>query len=208
MREEEKAENAATIEEAKAGSDAVKEAIDIIDKFYKTAAKEEVDLSMIQRKGPLDDMPDAGFEAGEAYKGAQGGSEGIIGMLDVIKSDFERTISETKKAEIQAKADHLDFLTETGKSLAEKNMASDEKTKQHGQVVEEVVTDGESLQTTSSLLQNAIKELLDLKPACVDTGMSYEERISRREDEIEGLKKALCIFNNYADYGPDSLGQC
>merc|ERR1719217_2013954 len=126
-RKEEKAENANTVQEAKAGLAAVKMAIDILDKFYKTAAKENVDLSLAQ--GPLDDAPDAGFDNGEAYKGAGGESGGIIGMMEVIQSDFQRTISETKKAEAAAEAEHLAFMTETGKSLAEKNMANKEKNK-------------------------------------------------------------------------------
>merc|ERR1719213_1469066 len=86
-RKEEKAENANTVTEAKAGLDAVKMAIDILDKFYKTAAKENVDLSLAQ--GPLDDAPETSFETGEAYTGAGGESGGIIGMMEVIRSDFE-----------------------------------------------------------------------------------------------------------------------
>merc|ERR1719277_1445098 len=117
-RKEEKAENANTVSEAKAGLAAVNMATDILDKFYKTSAKAKVDLSLAQ--GPLDDAPDAGFEIGEAYKGAQAESGGIVGMLEVIQSDFERTISETKKAEKIAAKEHLDFMTDTGKSLAEK----------------------------------------------------------------------------------------
>ena len=46
--------------------------------------------------------------------------------MEVIQSDFERTISETKKAEAQAEKEHLEFMTETGKSLAEKNVAKKE----------------------------------------------------------------------------------
>merc|ERR1719174_151434 len=86
LRKQEHAENEATVMEAEAGLEAVNEAIDILDKFYKTAAKEKVDLGLIQ-KGPLDDAPDTGFDNGEAYQGAGGESGGILGMLDVIKSD-------------------------------------------------------------------------------------------------------------------------
>merc|ERR1719163_588913 len=78
---------------------------------------------------PLDDAPDAGFDNGEAYKGAGAESGGIIGMMEVIQSDFERTISETKAAEAQAEKEHLEFMTETSKSLAEKTVASKEKTR-------------------------------------------------------------------------------
>jgi len=207
MRAEEKAENGETVEQAHTGLDAVSQAIDIIDKFYKTAAKEDVDLELLQ-KGPEDDMPDSGFDAGEAYKGGQGESTGVLGMLDVIKSDFERTITETEKAEEQSEEDHFDFLTYTGKSLAKKEVAVEQKTKQKDNALQEIEDDGDSLKSQIQLLQSSIQELLDLKPACVDTGMSYEERVSRREDEIEGLKKALCIFNSYAEYGPDAVGRC
>ena len=61
------------------------------------------------------------------------------------------------------------------------------------------------MDSESATLAESIKELLELKPVCVDTGMSYEERVARREDEIESLKKALCILTAYAQYGPDCL---
>merc|ERR1719162_1018631 len=135
LRKQEHAENEVTVMEAEAGHEAVSEAIDILDKFYKTAAKEEVDLGLIQ--GPLDDMPDAGFDSGEAYTGAGGESGGILGMLDVIKSDFERTVKETNKAEKTNEKEYQSFMTESGKSLAEKNMAQEQKTKQKDNAIEE-----------------------------------------------------------------------
>merc|ERR1719157_377979 len=103
-RKAEKAENANTVSEAKAGLGAVNMAIDILDKFYKTSAKAKVDLSLEQ--GPMDDAPDAGFDNGEAYQGAGAESGGIIGMMEVIASDFQRTMSETKAAEKQAAKEH------------------------------------------------------------------------------------------------------
>merc|ERR1719456_92425 len=53
MRADEKAENEATIKEAQEGKDAVEMAIDILSKFYKTAAKEKVFAQGVP------DMPDA-----------------------------------------------------------------------------------------------------------------------------------------------------
>lgn len=204
MRNEEKAENEATVTEAEAGLEAVNMAIDILDKFYKTAAKEEVDLSLLQ--GPADDAPDAGFDNGEAYTGAGGEAGGILGMLDVIKSDFERTISETQKAEAAAAEEYQNFMTQSGKSLAEKTMASEQKTSQKDRAVQELEDADDDLQSQSKLLNTAIAELLDLKPTCIDTGMSYDERVARREDEIESLKKALCVLTNYAEFGPEGAG--
>lgn len=166
--------------------------------------KNKVDLSLAQR-GPLDDAPDAGFDNGEAYTGAGGAAGGILGMLDVIKSDFDRTISETQKAEAEAAADHLDFMTKSGMSLAEKEMALKQKTTQKEDAKEKIGVANDNLDSASATLDVSIKELLELQPVCVDTGMSYEERVARREDEIESLKKADCILTAYAQYGPDGL---
>merc|ERR1719478_783864 len=65
-RNDESAENAATVQEAEEGQEAVEEAIGVLEKFYKTAAK-AADPSLLQASQP--DMPDAGF--GGAYKGGQ-----------------------------------------------------------------------------------------------------------------------------------------
>jgi len=205
MRDDEQAKNAATITEAQAGLEATNMAIDILDKFYKTAGKAEVDLSLAQ-KGPLDDMPDTGFDAGEAYTGAGGEAGGILGMLDVIKSDFERTVSQTEIAEREAKEEYQDFMTQSGKSLAEKKMANEQKLKQKDDAMEKLESANTDLDSQSDILNLAIKELIDLKPTCIDTGMSYEDRVARREDEIESLKKALCIFEAFAEYGPEGAG--
>lgn len=205
MRKEEKSENQATVMEAEAGLEAVNEAIDILDKFYKTAAKESVDLGLVQ-KGPLDDAPDSGFDNGEAYTGAGGESGGILGMLDVIKSDFERTISTTNKAEATNEKEYQKFMTESGKSLAEKKMAEEQKTNQKDDAITELQSADEDLRSQTDILKVSIRELLELKPTCVDTGMSYEERVARREDEIESLKKALCVLESQEEFGPEGGG--
>merc|ERR1719502_2593916 len=186
-RKEEKEENHNTIVEAKAGLEAVTMAIDILDKFYKTAKKATVDLSLAQ--GPLDDAPDAGFENGEAYKGAQAEKGGIVGMLEVIQSDFERTIKETAEAEKQAAQDHLEFMTETGKSLQEKTVALKEKTKLKDETDQNIADANEHLDSEMEIMVTTIKELIELKATCIDTGMSYAERVALREEEIAALRR-------------------
>ena len=42
-----------------------------------------------------------------------------------------------------------------------------------------------------TLLDDSMKQLEDLNPQCIDTGMSYDERVAKREEEIEALKTAL-----------------
>eukprot|EP00927_Polykrikos_kofoidii_P008860 TRINITY_DN136_c0_g1_i2.p1 TRINITY_DN136_c0_g1~~TRINITY_DN136_c0_g1_i2.p1 ORF type:complete len:763 (-),score=192.50 TRINITY_DN136_c0_g1_i2:367-2451(-) len=204
MRSQENAENSNAVQEAQAGLEAVEQAMDILSKFYKTVAKESLEQSLLQ--GPAEDAPDAGFKNLEAYTGSQGEAGGIIGMMEVIKSDFARTISETKTAEAQAIQDHLEFMTETGKSLAEKEVAHTQMTSQKDDALGKLEDAKGGLESKMAILAASVKELVELKKACIDTGMSYEDRVARREDEIEALKKAECILHHYSQYGPDGAG--
>jgi len=201
QRKEESEENKRTVDEAQDGLDAMNMVIDLLEKFYKTAKKEAVALSLVQ--GPADDAPDAGFENGEAYLGAQSESGGVLAMLDVMKSDFVRTIEETQLAEERAQRDHLDFMTETGKTLAQKEEAESQVKGMLADATTKYDEADTNLQAESGKLKAALSELLELKPVCIDTGMSYDDRVALREDEIEALKKALCILGKYAEYGPE-----
>merc|ERR1719331_1345377 len=185
MRADEKAENMDTLDKAKAGLAATKDAYDVLQTFYKKAAKGKV--SLIQASPVAGPSSPSG-----AYKGGQQKAGGILAMLDVIISDFERTIKVTTKAE---KASHREFVEfertsktsiaskETGKSHAESDLKSTDS---------KIVEDMTDLDKHQKMLDDSLKELEDLKPACVDTGMSYEDRVQKRKDEIDALKKALC----------------
>jgi len=203
MRTEEKAENKETVYEAKQGLEATAKAIQILSRFYGTAAKAKVDLDLMQ--GPFDDAPDAGFKNGEAYTASGSDSGGVVGMLEVISSDFTRTIEETQAAEARATKEHQEFMTESSMSLAEKNMATEQKSKYKDESVDKLETAETNLRAQTDILSTSIKELLELQPACIDTGMSYADRVAMREQEIESLKKALCILGAYAKFGPDGL---
>merc|ERR1740120_64118 len=203
----EQAQNNATMDEAQQGLTALNLCIDTLDKFYKTIKKDTVDLSLAQQ-GPMDDAPDTGFKIGEAYTGAQGDAGGILGMLDVMKSDFVRTISETEKAEAQAEQDHLEFLTASGMAFAQKLEAESQKKDQRSDVLSQYQESEELFFSESDKLQGALKELKDLKPTCIKTAMPYEERVARREEEMASLKKALCILGKYEEYGPEGAAQC
>jgi len=187
MRAAEKAENMDTLDKAKAGLAATKDAYDVLTAFYKKAAKGKVSLL---QASPVD--ADAPAVHSGAYKGGQQKAGGILAMLDVIISDFERTIKVTTDAE---KASHREFVEfertsktsiaskETGKSQAESDLKSTDSN---------IVESMDDLAKHQDMLDESLKELEDLKPACVDTGMSYAERVQKRKDEIDALKKALC----------------
>jgi prophage DNA circulation protein len=188
-RADEKAEHEQTIADGEEGLEAIKEAIDILDHFYKAAAKAFVQQS------PEDEMPDAGFD--DTYKASQGASTGILGMMEVIMGDFERTIKETTAAEEQAKRDFIEYERETKMSIAAKKNALEATTTELTEVMDNLSTAGDELRTQQELLDTAVKTWEELLPGCVaDPGMSYEERVARRNQEMQALKDAYCILDD------------
>merc|ERR1719387_2963428 len=198
LREE---ENEKRIDEAKKARDAVAEAIETLDKYYKTAAKNA--FVQVSQRGPDDDAPDAGFDGG--YEGSQGGGSSVLGMLDVVKSDFERTISETEKEEEEAKQAHTDFMTTSGKSRETKTVAKEQDSKALDDATAQDEEDRASLESAAEALNKALGELNSLHKACVDNGQSAEERAAAREEEISALKQALCILEAH---GSDAAAEC
>merc|ERR1719408_974241 len=111
-------QNADQVKEAKEGLEAVKEAYTVLEDFYKGAKKEEVKLIQ-KRASPVDeDAPEA--PKGGAYKGGQQKAGGIMAMLDVIISDFERTIKVTAEAEKDSLREFTEFDRASKTSIASK----------------------------------------------------------------------------------------
>jgi len=191
-RSEEQAENEATIKESEEGKAAVDEALDMLDKFYKTAAKNTV-LLQSGSTSTQPEMPDAGFDG--ANKGNQDAAAGILGMLEVISSDFARTIKTTAAAEKEAAKDFLNFETETKSSLAVKTNTKTAKDAETVDTVDELANNKDSMTEDQALLDKAIQELIELEPACFPKAEPYEVRVAKREQEIESLKTALCTLD-------------
>merc|ERR1719456_918200 len=188
LRGQEKEENMDTLTKATEGLDAVTEAIGILAKFYKGAAKGKVLLQV----SPVDENPASQGTADGAYKGNSAASNSIVDLMEVIKSDFERTIKTTKAQEYEAARSYAKFDTTTKASIsskeASKGMKEADKTTTEGEITQGMA----DLKEHMTLLDDSMKQLEELNPQCIDTGMSYADRVAKREEEIEALKTALC----------------
>jgi peptidoglycan hydrolase CwlO-like protein len=189
-RKSEKEVNLQTLKDAREGLAAVKEAINVLKVFYKNAAK----ATVLAQASPVDEDTDgAGFSG--AYKGNQKQSTGIIGLLEVMKSDFERTLKVTDATEKRSAADFVLF-DRTAKSDIGGKETKVELDKEDLATTNAAIEQGLlDLQTNQDLLDAAVKTIEDLKPTCIDTTMSYDERVQKREEEMAALKRALCILD-------------
>ena len=197
LRTTEKTDNEKTVTEATAGLAGVNKALKILQDFYN---------AQLLQTGSSYTPPNAGADGKTAgdmapdtfsgeFKGNQGAASGIVGQLEVIKSDFERTISETNSEEETNESEYQSFKSETESDISEKQGFV--RTKE-GEVTDEKVTKAdadEDHREHSGLKSEAVAELAELKPACVSTGSDYNERVLRREQEIESLKNAYVILD-------------
>jgi len=186
MRAESKSENIQTLKDAKAGLAAVSEALLVLKVFYKRAAK----ATVLLQASPVDE-DDPGAASG-AYKGAQQKSNAVIALLEDIVSDFELTIKKTSALEDKEAAEFVNFDRTSKKDIGGKETKTELDQQDLATTKSSIEEKMKDMSSNMDLVDKALQELEDLKPVCIDTGMSYEERVEKREEEIAALKTALC----------------
>jgi len=182
VREEEKAKNTVTIKDSQDAQTAVAQALSVLKEFYAKAAEA---TSFVQQPEVFD----------EPYKGMGSENGGVVGMIEVIQSDFARLESETSAAEAEAQKQYDEFMSDSSVDKAQKTKDIEHKSgkkQNHEQALQEAKTD---LDGTQKELDAALAYYEKLKPSCVDAGESYEDRVARRKEEIESLQEALRILN-------------
>merc|ERR1719160_1850949 len=189
IRADEKTKNTATIADAKVAKAAVEKALGILKDFYEKAADATsfIQTSSVQKQPGMPETFD------EPFTGT-GGEGGVIGMLEVILSDFERLEAETTEEELTSQKEYDTFMADSAEDKETKTTAIKEKTSAKTTLESDTAQAKKDLKSTNEELDAALAYFEKLKPSCIDAGESYEERVARRKEEIESLKEALKIL--------------
>jgi len=194
IRAEEASEAAETIAESKTALAGVKQAKQVIADFYSKASEAKVPKPGASTSKKSDSLLQNAKPEDEAYTGKQGASKGIIGTLEVIQSDFERTISETKDSESTAVKEQQKILNDMAVSKAKKLKAKDVKKGFKGEA-DKIITDGKSnMQGEISKLKSALLQLTSLEAKC-GHGVTFEARKAARAQEMQALEEAIAFFD-------------
>jgi len=185
LRQEEKATNTETISGSEEAQTAVAQALTVLKEFYAKAAEA---TAFVQQKAE----PEI-FDKAYTGMGAEGG--GVVGMLEVIESDFARLESDTKASEASAQKEYDEFMTDSKVDKSEKSTDIEHKTAKKQDESQALTSKNEDLEGTQKELDAALAYFDKLKPSCVDSGVSFEDRVARRKEEIESLQEALKILN-------------
>jgi len=134
----------------------------------------------------------------KSHEDSSGAGGSIIGLLEVVESDFSKALSELVATEDAAVKEYKQMTDVTQIDIATKTQDAKYKTKEHkglDKAIAEFTSDTESVKDELSAVDQFIDQL---NKECVAKPESYEEKKKRRENEIAGLKDALEIMENEA----------
>jgi len=190
IRSDEKKTNAATVADAKVAQAAVEKATAVLKEFY---GQHSASSAFVQ---DASDMKQQMRQAAslDPYKGQQAGNGGIMGMLEVILSDFARLETETQEAENSAATTYESFMNDANEDVAVKETEIEHKSNKKDTCTERIAELNKNLKLTQTELDKALDYYDKLKAECVDTKVSYEERVQMREEEIQSLQEALKVL--------------
>lgn len=189
QRQKEHDQNTEAITDAKDAQAAVKTALGVLEGFYAKAAK-----ATALAQGPASDAPES---FNKPYTG-MGQGKGVVGMLEVILSDFVRLEQETSSEEAEGKAAFEEFSSVSTEDKTSKTESL--KSKKHTIIKSNhaLAQNKKDLASTKTELDSAMDYYDKLKPDCLDAGVDFAERTQRREEEIASLQDALKILGDDA----------
>jgi len=145
---------------------------------------------------PADDESVAMLLQSRKHAKATGAATGIIGMLEVIESDFSKMLAQATAGEDQAQREY-DTLTQENKVATATKRTAVEYKEKDGKSTAGLLAGYESDRGVAQEELDAIMEYWEkLQPMCVAKAEPYAERKARRDAEIAGLKQALEILES------------
>merc|ERR1740121_283530 len=158
-----------------------------------TTAVAELDAAMA--KALLQQQPVAPEIFDSPYKGMQAEHGGVVGMLEVIESDFARLEADTTSAEATAQKVYDEFMAESRVDKVQQQTDIEHKEAKRQDQQQALGVRRNELELTQKELDAALAYFDKLKPSCVDAGVAYDDRVARRKEEIQSLQDALRILN-------------
>merc|ERR1719359_2446484 len=140
----------------------------------------------------------AALVQGAKHSKASGAGSGILGLLDVIQSDFGHSLAAAEAEEDQAAVEYEKVSMGNRLNKAQWERDVEYKTKEFkslDKAVTEISSDRDSAQSELDAVLEYSKTVVgscELKPE------TFGDRKSRRNDEIAGLKEALSILEGQA----------
>ena len=199
LRGSEKSTFEKSLADAQEGKAAAEEALKILKDFYESAGLLQTGYVPPNADRDGKTVGDLAPESWEGtYSGSQSESHGVIGLMEVILADFERTVTSLQNIEGMSDQEFVEFQTKSQADIAtneeNKDTASSDLTEQESSL-DTLTKERETLEKTKTAIK---AELDNLNGMCVDTGMDVQRRRDARLKEVDALKEALVVLDNWS----------
>merc|ERR550532_146242 len=180
--------------EAKAGLEegleGVRKALSVLRNYYGSTA---AGAAMLQSASSQPEAP-------ELHTNAAGAGTSIIGLLEVVESDFARNLAqeETEEADAQSTYDDMTQTNKVTKTVKDQDVKY--KIQEHTSLDQSIAELSADRETKKAQLAAVLDYYAKIKSRCVAKPESYAERAARRAAEIAGLKQALSILEDEAAF--------
>merc|ERR1719491_2395600 len=134
--------------------------------------------------------------APEKHEASAGAGGSIVGILEVVESDFAKNLAteEAEEADAQSEYEKTTQENEVTRTLKEQDV---KYSTQEFKGLDKSISEFSSDRQTENVELSAVLEYYSkIKERCIAKPEKYEERKRRREAEISGLKEALSILED------------
>merc|ERR1719266_2372410 len=177
IRQEESAAFLQAKEDLTTGLTGVRQALSVLRDYYAS------DAALVQQPA----MP-------ALHTKASGAGTSIIGILEVVESDFATGLAkeESQEEDAQTLYDEITQENKVTKTMKDQDLKyKTAEVKSLAKATAELSSDKETLNTELAAVNEYYAKLKD---RCIAKPETYEERKARREAEINGLKEALEVL--------------
>jgi len=134
----------------------------------------------------------------KSHGSADGAGEGIIGLLEVVESDFSKGLAEMRSVEQSAVSEYNQLSKANDIESATKNQDVKYKTKEAKGLDKSTSETNADKSTVQQELDAVNQYYKGIQGRCVAKAETHADRTARREAEIAGLKEALSILEGEA----------
>merc|ERR1712060_635218 len=179
-RQEERAAFAQAKADLELGLEGVRGALTILREYYGGA-------SFVQQPRP--EMP-------ELHTKATGAGNSIIGILEVVESDFAKNLAESTTEEDDAEAEYQKTTQSNKVTKTLKDQDVKYNTQEFKGLDKSIGDMSADRETADAELAAVMDYYGKVKDRCIAKPETYAARKARREAEIQGLKDALSILED------------
>lgn len=204
-----------SIESMTAKSTELKEQVAEIQHFLSKLTTDQADMDAMRKRESKDYMASkADLEMGlqgvaiamrilkdyygkdAAHDAAEGAGTTLIGLLEVVESDFSKSLAELSATEQAALSAYEEDTKENSLEKLVKEQDLKYKTKESASLDKAVSNAQGERQLLQQQLDAVMEVINQLEEECIAKPESYEDRQKHRSDEIAGLKSALEILES------------